>query len=350
MSTSGTYEFGSTTNEKIIREAYERVGVVGNLIVGQKVESALMSLNFICVSWINKRLNLFTIKQGMLGLVPGQGTYIMPGYVVDILKCSLRNSTRNLGGTAVASEGAAINAFDGNPDTACTQTTPNGNISYSWGGGLRAISMIGVMSFVDRNYTLKAQYSYDGATWVDALVTEQTSYRKNIIEWFTIPTPISAGYFRILETGGSVLNISELYFNNNTIDSPLSKSSWSDYNVYANKDQIGTPCSFWFDRQITPVLNIYQVPGNIYNNIFYTFKRQIQDIGDMVDTAEIPTRFFDALTSELAYRLCIKEKKLELLDALKQEAYEAFKYVAFEDEESVPVKITPKAATRWSAR
>jgi hypothetical protein len=349
MSTSETYDFGSAQNEQIIREAYERAGVLGDLQSSQKVKTALRSLNFILLSWMNKRLNLFTIKQGLLALNPGQSSYLMPSYISDILLCSLRSSVRNLGGTPLSSPGGtADNAFDSNLNTSCEQSGPDGNISYSWSAS-RAISMIGVISFVDAYYTLTAQFSYDGSTWAnnEVLILPRTLFEKNVLQWFSISAPISAQYFRILETGGATLNIAELYFNNNTQDSLLSRATWSEYHNYPDKEQINTPSMFVFDRQIQPVLRLYQVPNNLYNCLFYTFKKQIQDIGALIDTAEIPYRFLGALTAMLAYSLAIKEAKLELLPILKAEAMEAFKDAAFEDEESVPVKIKAIPSKGW---
>lgn len=352
MSTSETYDFGSAQNEQIIREAYERVGVLGDLQTNQKVKTALRSLNYILISWINRRLNLFTIKQGMLALNPGQSSYLMPKNISDVLKASLRSSYRNLGGTAASSPGGiADNAFDSNLNTSCAQTGPNGYISYTWGGSNRAISMIGVTSFINAIYTLTAQFSYDGINWTnnEVLILPSTQFQKNVLQWFLIPVPITAAYFRILETGGATLNIAELYFNNNVIDSPLSRMSWSEYHTYPNKEQPGTPSQYSFDRQINPILRLYETPNNLYNCLYYTYKRQIQDIGTIVDTAEIPYRFMEALTADLAYRLSIKERKLDISSILKSELIEAFREVSFEDDESVPVKFKLKPSKNWSA-
>lgn len=352
MSTSETYDFGSIQNEEIIREAYERVGVLGDLLTNQKVTTALRSLNYILISWINKRLNLFTIKQAMLALNPGQSSYLMPKNISDVLKASLRSSYRNLGGTPVSAPGGiADNAFDSNLNTSCAQTGPNGYISYTWGGSNRAISMIGIVSFIDTTYTLTFQFSYDGINWTnnEVLILPATQFKKNILQWFSIPVPISGAYFRILETGGSTLNISELYFNNNVIDSVLSRMSWSEYHTYPNKEQPGTPSQFAFDRQIQPILRLYETPNNLYNCLFYTFKRQIQNVGTVIDTAEIPDRFMDAITSALSSRLAIKEKRFDIYQIIKAEEIEAFNLAAFEDEESVPIKIKAKPSRNWSA-
>ena len=211
--------------------------------------------------------------------------------------------------------------------------------------------MIGIVSFVDADYTLRAQYSFDGTNWAnnDVLILPTTTFKANALQWFTIDVPINAPYFRILETGGATLNIQELYFNNGVIDTILSRMSWSEYHTYPNKEQQGTPSQFGFDRQIQPVMRLYLTPNNLYNCLFYTYKRQIQDVGSMIDTAEIPDRFMDAITAALASRLAIKEKRFDIYQIIKAEEVEAFNLAAFEDEENVPVKIKMKPSRSWSA-
>jgi hypothetical protein len=348
MATTETYNFGSPLNEQIITDAYERSGVVVDFAVQQKIQTALRSINFILQSWMNKRLNLFTIKQGMLSLNAGQSAYIIPDHAVDILEATVRTSYRYLGGTAAASSGVAEDAFDSNPDTHCQQNAPDGWISYSWSTNY-AISILGVTSFVDAEYTLLPEYSFDGNTWLPAMPNPipKQLYKQLQLNWFVIPVPTPARYFRIRETGGATLDISELYFNININDLPITKMSRSEYVAYANKNQTGQPSLFWVDRQITPVLYLYQTPSAQYNNLYYTYKRQIQDIGRMTNTAEIPARFLDALTAELAYRLAVKEGKLDRIQILKIDAKEAFEAVGFEDGENVTVRVTTQPAQNW---
>jgi hypothetical protein len=350
MSTSGTYNFGSPQNEQIIREAYERIHIPMDIATDQKIKTALRSINCILQSWITKRLNLFTIKKAMLALVPGQTSYILPAYVADIKEAVLRTSVRNLGGVAASNQGGtAANAFDGNLTTSCVQTAPDGAISYAWSGPNYAISMLGVTTFVDNYYTLTAQYSYTGVdgTWLDALVLPRTLFTKNNLQWFVIDIPVPASYFRIVETGGATLNIAELYFNSNINDRRISACSRDDYMSFADKQDTGVPSCFWFDRQIDPILNLYKTPNSTYNNLFYTYERQIQDIGAMTDTAEIPGRFIEALISDLAYRLCVKEEKLQLEPILEKNYLIAFRDASLKDGEKIAFRITPKASNKW---
>jgi hypothetical protein len=349
MSTSGTYNFGSVENEQLITEAYERVGIVAPIVCQEKINTALRSINFILQSWINKGLNLFTVKQGMISLNNGQAAYTLPNHGIDILEATVRTSSRNLGGTPASNPGGvAGNAFDGNPLTHCLQTGPNGNISYNWGFGNFAISMLGITSFVTNNYTLSAQFSFDGITWTTCLQIPTQTYTQNQLTWFVIPVPVPASNFRILETGGATLDIAELYFNTNINDKIINRSSRSEYIAFPNKTQTGAPSSYWVDRQINPVVYIYLTPDGTYNNLFYTYTRQIQDIGAMINTAEVPARFLDALTSELSFRLSVKEGKMDVSQMLGALAAQAYIEAAKEDRERVPLRIYGDYMQGWT--
>jgi hypothetical protein len=343
MSTSGTYNFGSPQNEAIITEAYERVGVIGDIITQQKIDTALRSINFILQSWINEGLNLFTVKQGMLSLNSNQTSYTLPNSGVDILEATVRTSSRNLGGTPASSAGGvAANAFDNNGLLPCTQTAPNGNISYSWGvNGRFSISMLGITSFVDSTYTIQPEYSFDGNTWIPCpgFTPEATAFLQNQLVWFVIPVPVPASNFRIRETGGSTLNISQLYFNTNVNDTSISRISRNEYIAVPNKNQTGTPTSFWVDRQINPVVYLYLTPNATYNNMYYTYTRQIQDVGSMIDTAEIPARFLEPLASDLSSRLAVKEGKMDRFAILDGKATQSYVKAGMEDRDRAPLNI-----------
>lgn len=350
MATSGTYTFSSPENQEIITEAYERVGVLPDLITAQKIQTAERSINLTLQSWVNRGLNLWTVKQGMLALNNNQQSYVLPNNAIDILEATTRTSTRNLGGTAATSAGGvAQNAFDANAATACTQTSSDGNISYTWGVSSFAISMVGVQSNSTLDYTLECEYSSDGITWVTALSIPVQTYTSSTISWFAIPVAVPASYFRIRETGGETLDIQELYFNTNVDDTVMSVMSRSEYVALPNKSQTGRPSSYYVDRQISPVVYLWPTPNTMYNNMFYTFTQSIQDIGSMTNTADIPARFLEALSSELAYRLAIKENTdLNKVGLLKGEAAEQYTVAGSEDRARVPLRVYGDYMQGWT--
>ncbi len=227
LSTSGNYNFQSIQIELLIREAYERIGILGEFTEYQKLDSAKRSIDLILLDWMNKSVNLWTLKGNYLALNGGQGQYTLPNYVSDIIQVNLRTSTRilngiassnvrELGGVAAASSGVADNAFDGNPLTACTQDAINGNISYNYDplvlGVTQIITAVGVISQTTQNYTLSLQTSADTLIWADLQLIPVRRYTINVPIQFNIINPIAIQAYRILETGGGTLNIQELYF------------------------------------------------------------------------------------------------------------------------------------------
>lgn len=349
MSTSGTYNFASPQSELIIRDAYERVGIYVNTLPVEKILSAQRSLNFILQSWINRGLNLWTVKQGMLALYNNQSAYNLPLYTSDILEATLRTSVRNLGGTAFSSAGGtAANAFSDNAAAACTQNASNGYISYHW-TSLYAIAMVGVTSNATLDYQLVFEYSNDNATWTTVGAPLSQTYAQGAIQWFVIQTPTLGSYFRVRETNGEILDINKLYFNTLLQDTIITRLSRAEYIATPNKSQTGRPTSFYVDRQINPVLYIWQTPNTQYNNLFYTYIEQIQDIGSLINTAQIPARFLEALCAALAYRLSIKEHiDINLINMLGMLAEAEFKVASEEDAERVPLRIFGDYTQGWS--
>src|SRR6202020_1208640 len=104
------------------------------------------------------------------------------------------------------------------------------------------------------------------------------------------------------------------------------------------KNQTGRPTNFYVDRQINPTLTLWPTPSSVYNNLFYTRILMPQDIGAMTNTPAISARFLEPLTAELAYKLSVKENKLDKLEVLKRDAAEEFKFAHEEDRERVPLR------------
>jgi hypothetical protein len=351
MSTSGLYTSGSPKSNKLIDDAYERIG--SNTITGYDIASAQVTANLILQEWPNKGNNLWTIRQGLIGLNTSQTVYYLPQALTDIETATIRTSTRNLGGTPFSSAGGnASNAFDANTSTACTQTAPDGYISYGWGGNSQySISMVGIQSNETINYTLVCEYSSDNSTWTTALSIPVQSYPFGAIQWFVVPVPIASSYFRVRETGGAILNIQELYFNSNLYDTTMSEISSSEYAAIPNKNSPGKPSQFWVDRQINPVLYIYPSPTYRDNCMYFTYWKAIQDIGSLINNPEIPARFLEAFTSELAFRLGMKKPgfPLDKLMLLRELAKEAYAVAGHEDRQRVPLRLFGDYLQGWGS-
>ena len=87
MTTSGTAAFNLDLSE-IVEEAFERVG--SELRTGYDLRTARRSLNLLFADWANRGINMWTIEQGSIPLVPGTATYNLPADTVDLLEHVIR--------------------------------------------------------------------------------------------------------------------------------------------------------------------------------------------------------------------------------------------------------------------
>ncbi len=353
MSTSGTYQFTSPTVEQIVVEAYERIGIVPDVLTYRQIQTAITSGNFELSAWINRGLNLFTLKYEMLSIVPNQVTYNLAPYTSDVLSAALRTSNRNLGGTPFSSAGGvAANAFDGNSATACIQNAADGYISYNWNTASYAIQMVGIQSNVTRAYTLLFEYSNDNATWTTAYAPPAQEYTQGVNKWFVVPVPTNGTLFRVRETGGAILNIQELYFNTGIQDRIINRVSYSEYIAYPNKFQTqGPPSLFYVNRQANPTITLWPSPDSQYNNLYYARTEMIQDIGSLINNPDVASRFLEALASGIAYRLAVKQPNFnpQLISVLKEEAELQYTRAAKEDCERVPLRIFGDYMGGWTS-
>lgn len=349
MSTSGTFNFGATINDQFFIDAYERCGVLPDLITAEQIQSAQRSANLLLSEWVNRGLNLWTVTQENLNLNANQSAYTLPYPTSDILEANIRTSQRPLGGTAFSSAGGvAQNAFDNNPATACTQTVPNGYISYNYGTNVTyAIQMVGIQSNATLVYTLVGEYSPDNINWFNAITIPAQTYTLGQNVWFVIPVPANAEYFRIRETGGATLNVQELYFNIVVQDIPITRISRSEYIYLPNKNQTGRPTSFYVDRLINPTVYLWPTPTAQYNNMFYTRVQLMQDIGSLTNNPYVPQRFYDAFVAGVAVKLAQKyiPSRYEML---KESAAIAYNIAANEDVERVPLRVYGDYTQGWS--
>ena len=123
-------------------------------------------------------------------------------------------------------------------------------------------------------------------------------------------------------------------------DFSLSRMSRGDYLNLPNKDQTGRPSQYYFDRKITPSLILWPTPDSSSDSLVYYYVRRIQDADTLQNTTDIPFRFLPCLVTGLAYYISMK-KAPERIQILKSVYEEEFQRASDEDEDRVPLKLTP---------
>jgi hypothetical protein len=90
MTTSGTTDFNMEFTE-IAEEAFERAG--REMRSGYDLKTARRSMNLLTIEWQNRGINLWTIEQGSIPLVPGTATYDLPAATIDLLEHVIRTGS-----------------------------------------------------------------------------------------------------------------------------------------------------------------------------------------------------------------------------------------------------------------
>lgn len=138
------------------------------------------------------------------------------------------------------------------------------------------------------------------------------------------------------------------YSTNPQLDRYLFPISRDEYAAISAKNTQGFPSQYWFDRLISPTVTFYLVPDGSYPyDFFYYRARQIMDANATnSQNLELPTRFFDAITADLAHRLA-RIYRPDLEQARKVDRDEAWSIASTEDTEWVPMHVTPVLSGYW---
>jgi len=140
--------------------------------------------------------------------------------------------------------------------------------------------------------------------------------------------------------GTDVVDILEVILRRDGTDYEIDRISRGEYATLPNKTTQGRPSQFYFDRQIAPVINLWAVPENSTDQIVYYYVQRIEDADTLVNTTDMPFRFYPCMVAGLAYYIGMKRAP-ERLQYLKAVYEEEFQRAADEDEGRTPLKLQP---------
>jgi hypothetical protein len=140
-----------------------------------------------------------------------------------------------------------------------------------------------------------------------------------------------------------VVDILEVVLRRNGTDYEISRISRGEYFTLPDKTTQGRPSQFYFNRQISPQINLWATPENSTDQVVYYYVQRLEDADSLVNTTDMPFRFFPCMVAGLAYYMAMKRAP-ERLAVLKAVYDEEFTRAADEDRDKVPLKLTPGRA------
>ena len=123
-------------------------------------------------------------------------------------------------------------------------------------------------------------------------------------------------------------------------DFMLTKMSRGEYLNIPTKTQEGRPTQYYFDRKTTPSITLWPTPENSTDTLVFYYVRRIQDVDTQVNTTDARFRFLPCVIAGLSYYLAVK-KAPDRIQLLKSIYEEEFQRASDEDDDRVPLKLTP---------
>ena len=303
MSTSGTTTFNLDLNN-LVEEAFERCG--SQLRSGYDLRTARRSLNLLTIEWANRGINLWTIEQGQVNMVTGQGLYPIPNDTIDLLDTVVRQNN-----------GSSSNQIDINISRISESTYSTIPNKLTTGRPIQV--------WINRQ---SAQINATSVT-VTAGISDTD-------------TTINVSDSSQLASGGFIKIGTETIGYANVVGNTLT-------NCY--RGQNGTTAASHLAGDAVAVqnlnsINVWPTPdagGAPYTFIYWRMRR-LQDAGNGATEQDIPFRLLPCMVAGLAFYLGQKIPEAQpRLQFLKAEYEEQWLMASTEDREKASVRFVPRS-------
>lgn len=302
MSTSGTTAFNLDLNN-LVEEAFERCG--SQLRSGYDLRTARRSLNLLTIEWANRGVNLWTIEQGQVNLVTGQGLYPLDNDTIDLLDTVVRQNN-----------GSPSNQIDINIDRISESTYSTIPNKLTTGRPIQV--------WINRQ---SAQTNTTTVTLSAGISATDTS--------------IVVSNASQLPSGGFIKIDNETIGYANVVGNTLT-------NCY--RGQNGTTAAAHLINAVVSVqnlnsINVWPTPdagGAPYTFIYWRMRR-IQDAGNGATEQDIPFRLLPCMVAGLAFYLAQKVPEGQpRIPFLKQEYEEQWLMASTEDRDKAALRLVPR--------
>ena len=303
MSTSGTTTFNLDLNN-LIEEAFERCGT--ELRTGYDMRTARRSLNLLTIEWANRGINLWTIEQGQINLVTGQGIYPLAVDTIDLLDHQIRQNN----GDASTQIDISITRISESTYATIPNKLTTGRPIQVW---INRQSGMSNTSAATLNGTINATTT--------SITVSDSSYLTN------------TGFIKIDNETISYTNV---------VGNVLTNCNRGQNGTTAASHTTGAAITV----QNLPCINIWPTPdagGAPYTFIYWRLRR-VQDAGtNGTFEQDIPFRLLPCLVSGLAFYMAQKLPDGQVrLQFLKAEYEEQWLMASTEDREKAPSRFVPR--------
>ena len=319
MATSGSINYTQTAGE-IVKDALILIGVTHpeETLPTATENYALDVLNKMVKAWGSQGAKLWALEQAALV------------FDNDVVEYTFHNKAGTGGKVATGIKVSGLVQTTFSADEAMSQTVLSVTSSTGMTAGDKIV--IELDSGSRHESTIASVDTSTQITIDDALPSAAAS--GNYIYAYTLTTdeikhPEQIHNMRIRNSDGNEI--------------PLRRLSRQEYMNTVDKDQEGSPYTYYFDKQLdNPKLYVWPEPDDLKESLRFDVLQTIEDLDATTNNMYFPDEWLEALTYNLAVRCAPafgKEQKLQLLVPLAQ----AFMDDAMRaDEEDVTVNFRPE--------
>ena len=285
--------------------------------------SARDNLFMLLTALTNRGINLWCVTRFVQPLSANIARYALPVGTVDILRALLRSGTY----TAATSLAA-----------------PSAVIDY---GAATVLAGASVTVGVAGSYALVLESSDDNVNWVQRGTANWPSAAVGAKLGIETVDAVSAQYWRVRETVLVANAFTSGTFVSAATVLPMSLLARDDYSSYPNPQSTNTqPLQAWYDKQSAfPYLQLWPAPNADGQQLVIWAQRQIQDVGALSNTIEVPQRWYLAIIFELAKAIHLELPKELVIEGryqiLKDEAERYTREAEDGERDGAPVRFSP---------
>ena len=140
-----------------------------------------------------------------------------------------------------------------------------------------------------------------------------------------------------------VISMLQVVLNRDGTDYEMDRISRANYASIPNKTTQGRPSQYYFDRQITPVLNVWATPENSTDTLTYYYVQQMEDADHLYNNVEAPLRFYPCMVAGLAYYMAMKRAP-DRMGMLKGVYEEEFARASDMDQDFLDLTLRPSGS------
>lgn len=175
---------------------------------------------------------------------------------------------------------------------------------------------------------------------LNLLLAEWANRGINLFTIEQVTTTLTAGTGNYT-LGADTIDILEMVLRRDGTDYTMDRIGRGEYLNLPNKSDQGRPSQFYVDRQINPVVYVWQTPDNSTDQIVYYRLVRMDDADEYTNDFEMPFRFYPCLVAGLAYYLSMKVAP-DRLPLLKGVYDEEFARAAAEDRDRASLRLVPR--------